>query len=80
MAAVDQCSYLALHIMLSADANHALTRARYPRANAYEPAWVFTNEMGPNALWPMAWLCQAMDLRPGMRVPDRGCGQGRDDS
>ena len=80
MAAVGQCSYLALHIMLSADTRHALTRARYSRSNAYDPAWVCANEMGPNALWLLEWLCEAIDLRPGMRGLDMGCGQGRDDS
>jgi cyclopropane fatty-acyl-phospholipid synthase-like methyltransferase len=31
--------------------------------------------MGPNVLWPTEFLCEAMDLRAGMRVLDRGCGK-----
>ena len=31
--------------------------------------------MGPNPLWLTEWLCEAMQLRPGMRVMDLGCGK-----
>jgi ubiquinone/menaquinone biosynthesis C-methylase UbiE len=31
--------------------------------------------MGPNPLWLTEWLCELMDLRPGMRVLDLGCGR-----
>ncbi|MGC4046210.1 MAG: methyltransferase domain-containing protein [Armatimonas sp.] len=31
--------------------------------------------MGPNVLWLTEFLCEAMDLRPGMRVLDLGCGK-----
>jgi len=31
--------------------------------------------MGPNALWLTEWLCGEMDLTPGMRVLDMGCGK-----
>lgn len=54
---------------------HSLTRQRYPRSSRYDPAWVFANEMGPNALWLMESLCERVDLRPGMRVLDMGCGR-----
>lgn len=57
--------------MLAATRDHPLLRSRYPRANAYDPAWVFANEMGPNALWLMEWLCAALDLQPGIVVPWR---------
>ncbi|WP_407698690.1 SAM-dependent methyltransferase [Streptomyces fagopyri] len=33
------------------------------------------NQMGPNALWLVEELTAAMDLRPGMRVLDLGCGR-----
>src|SRR5687767_10253176 len=33
--------------------------------------------MGPNALWLVEWLTERMDLRPGMRVLDLGCGRAR---
>jgi len=76
MAGVGQGSYLALDTMLTPDTRHALTRAHYPRANAYDPTLVFANEMGPNTLWLMEWLCDAIELRPGVRVRDMGCGRG----
>src|ERR1041384_3185629 len=30
---------------------------------------------GANALWMTEWLASALDLRPGMRVLDLGCGR-----
>ena len=46
-----------------------------PRSGAYDPAWVHENEMGPNALWLSEALCQVMQINPGMRVLDLGCGK-----
>jgi SAM-dependent methyltransferase len=48
----------------------------YPRTSAYDPAWVFLNHMGPNVLWLTEWLARALELEPGMRVLDLGCGTG----
>ncbi|MFN8512016.1 MAG: methyltransferase domain-containing protein [Chloroflexia bacterium] len=48
---------------------------RFPRASAYDPAWVLEHEMGPNVLWLTEFLCEALALRPGMRVLDLGCGK-----
>src|SRR5438132_10234650 len=31
---------------------------------------------GANSLWLSEWLTEALDLRPGMRVLDLGCGRG----
>ena len=31
---------------------------------------------GPNALWLIEIMCEKMDLKPGMRVLDMGCGMG----
>ena len=47
----------------------------FPLSSKYDPEWVLQNEMGPNALWLAEALCQVMDLRPGMRVLDMGCGR-----
>lgn len=47
---------------------------RFPRASAYDPSWVFTNHMGPNVVWLTDALTQAVQLEPGMRVLDMGCG------
>ncbi len=46
----------------------------YPRASAYDAAWVHRNLMGPNVLWLTEALTEVIDLRPGMRVLDLGCG------
>lgn len=47
----------------------------FPLSSRYDPEWVLENEMGPNALWLTEWLCCEMDLKPGMRVLDMGCGR-----
>jgi ubiquinone/menaquinone biosynthesis C-methylase UbiE len=48
----------------------------FPRAAKYDPAWLTANVSGgANALWLAEWLTSAMDLRPGMRVLDLGCGR-----
>jgi cyclopropane fatty-acyl-phospholipid synthase-like methyltransferase len=52
-----------------------LTVARYPRAAAYDPAWVIDNLMGPNALWLTEALTQVLPFERGMRVLDLGCGK-----
>jgi cyclopropane fatty-acyl-phospholipid synthase-like methyltransferase len=53
---------------------HALYRSEFPLSNSYDPEWVMDNQMGPNALWLMEWLCQDLDLKAEMRVLDLGCG------
>src|SRR6476646_2713434 len=47
----------------------------YPRASAYDPEWALENLMGPNVLWLAEALSQQLELRPGMRVLDMGCGK-----
>ena len=47
----------------------------FPRSATYEPHWMLENVMGPNALWLAESLSEAMDLTPGMRVLDMGCGR-----
>ena len=49
---------------------------QFPRSNKYDPMWIFKNQMGPNPLWFMELLTQHLDLKPGMRVLDLGCGKG----
>ena len=56
------------------EAKNVLYRPEFPRANAYDPDWVMDNQMGPNALWLVEWLCNEMDIKPEMRVLDLGCG------
>jgi SAM-dependent methyltransferase len=53
----------------------ALKRDEFPRSSGYDPAWVLDNLMGPNVLWLTEALSQVMELQPGMRVLDMGCGK-----
>ena len=49
---------------------------RFPRASKYHPEWVLAGAASAiNALWLTEWLGEALDLRPGMRVLDLGCGR-----
>ena len=40
-----------------------LDRQEFPLSGKYDPAWVFENQMGINALWLTEWLCDRMDLQ-----------------
>ena len=57
------------------DLRGMLKTDRFPRSGAYDPVWVAENQMGPNALWLTEWVCERLDLKPGMRVLDMGCGR-----
>lgn len=49
---------------------------RFPRASCYHPDWVLASIGGAsNPLWLTEWLCEGLDLRPGMRVLDLACGR-----
>jgi cyclopropane fatty-acyl-phospholipid synthase-like methyltransferase len=49
---------------------------RFPRAGAYNPEWLIAGaSSGSPVLWVTEWLCSALELRPGMRVLDLGCGR-----
>ncbi len=54
---------------------HQLTHDRYLRSNSYDPEWVLQNQMGPNALWLLESLLEVMNIEPGMKVLDLGCGR-----
>ena len=57
-------------------ADDVLFSERFPRASKYHPEWVMASVSGgANSLWMTEWLVSAMDLRPGMRVLDLGCGR-----
>ena len=50
--------------------------SRFPRASRYHPDWVQASVSGgANPLWLTEWLAESLDLRPGMRVLDLGCGR-----
>ena len=49
---------------------------RFPRSSAYHADWVMAGISGAaNPLWMAEWLVEALELRPGMRVLDLGCGR-----
>jgi cyclopropane fatty-acyl-phospholipid synthase-like methyltransferase len=49
---------------------------RFRRANRYHPEWILSRGSGgANALWLTEWLSEWLDLKPGMRVLDLGCGR-----
>ncbi|OYW24211.1 MAG: SAM-dependent methyltransferase [Planctomycetales bacterium 12-60-4] len=53
-----------------------LESARFPRASCYHPEWLIGSASGgANSLWLTEWLTEALDLQPGMRVLDLGCGR-----
>src|ERR1043166_3083068 len=48
---------------------------QFPRSLRYHPEWIVANASGgANALWLTEWLAPALELKPGMRVLDLGCG------
>ena len=62
--------------MIPVIADERLISDRFPRASAYHPEWVLAGVSGgANPLWMTEWLAEALDLRPGMRVLDLGCGR-----
>src|SRR5215471_13154568 len=53
-----------------------LVSERFPRASNYNPEWLRASASGgANSLWLAEWLAEAVDLKPGMRVLDLGCGR-----
>jgi cyclopropane fatty-acyl-phospholipid synthase-like methyltransferase len=60
---------------ISNELRSRLVKPAFPRASTYDPAWLFDTMMGPNVLWLAEWACQAVALRPGMRILDLGCGK-----
>jgi SAM-dependent methyltransferase len=53
-----------------------LATVRFPRSSTYHPEWVLAGASGgANPLWLAEWLAEALDLKPGMRILDLGCGR-----
>ena len=61
--------------MSSAHDRGLLLPPEFPRSNRYGVDWQVRNAMGPNPLWLLERLCERIDLQPGMRVLDLGCGR-----
>jgi cyclopropane fatty-acyl-phospholipid synthase-like methyltransferase len=49
----------------------------YTKTAKYDEKWILENWMGPNPLILLEELCGHLDLKPGMRVLDMGCGKGQ---
>ena len=57
-------------------ADTRLLSDRFPRASRYNPDWLISSiSGGANSLWLAEWLSEAVELTPGMRVLDLGCGR-----
>src|SRR4051812_13606405 len=49
---------------------------RFPRSSSYHPEWIIASlSGGANSLRLTEWLTEKLELRPGMRVLDLGCGR-----
>src|SRR3954462_8372485 len=49
---------------------------RFPRSSRYHPDWIASSVISSaKPLWLTEWLTSKMDLQPGMRVLDLGCGR-----
>ncbi len=48
---------------------------QFPRSRKVDLHWIMENLMGPNVVWLAEALTQVMELKPGMRVLDMGCGK-----
>jgi SAM-dependent methyltransferase len=47
----------------------------FPRSSRYNPEWVIASASGgANSLWLAEWLAEGLELTPGLRVLDLGCG------
>jgi len=53
----------------------AIINDRFPKAAKYDPEWQLENEMGSPCLWLAEAVCEKMNLKPGMKVLDLGCGR-----
>lgn len=47
----------------------------FPLSLKYDPDWILENSMGSHTLWLQEALARKMNLKPGMKVLDLGCGK-----
>jgi Cyclopropane fatty acid synthase and related methyltransferases len=62
--------------MTKQELQSALSMSQFPRSAKYDSEWLCQNEMGPCSVWLCEFLMEKMNLKPGMRVLDMGCGKG----
>jgi SAM-dependent methyltransferase len=49
---------------------------QFPLSSKYNPEWLLANVSGgANSLWLAEWLVSRLNLQPGMKVLDLGCGR-----
>ena len=61
---------------MTVNADTTFVSPLFPRSSHYHPDWIRASVSGgANSLWLSEWLATALDLRPGMRVLDLGCGR-----
>jgi SAM-dependent methyltransferase len=63
--------------MLATTGTLGSVSSSFPRSEKYPLEWITAGGMGSHPLWMAEWLCQAVELRAGMRVLDLGCGWAR---
>jgi hypothetical protein len=56
-------------------AKKLLENPSFPRSAKYDPEWLVSLDMGCPTFWLLERLCEVIDLQPGMRVLDLGCGK-----
>lgn len=55
---------------------NSLALPQFPRSSTYHPEWIKASVSGgANPLWLTEWLSKGLNLQPGMRVLDLGCGR-----
>ena len=47
----------------------------FPLSARYNENWVRRNSLGENVLYNLECLCEILDIKPGMKVLDLGCGK-----
>ena len=56
--------------------NNTFALKEFPLSSKYNPEWIMASVSGgANPLWLTEWLASRLNLRPGMRVLDLGCGR-----
>lgn len=52
-----------------------LKKPEFPRSQKYSTDWMLDNQMGPSSIWLLEWLCERLQISPGSRILDLGCGK-----